>query len=120
MLFADGGSVTATDFLYGVVLVYATTVEGGYATPSFSEDITVVRAASEEAARRMAEALGREAEVEYGNAFGERVAWRFLGVAALQLLQVDDLEVGATLLSQSFDSLERYRDLFEIGELPEG
>ncbi|MER7500366.1 hypothetical protein AB0L05_15805 [Nonomuraea pusilla] len=62
----------------------------------------------------------REAEVEYGNVFGEEVAWRFLGVAALQLLQIDDLELGASLLSRSFNSLERYRDLFEIEELPEG
>ncbi|GAA3713691.1 hypothetical protein GCM10022224_094100 [Nonomuraea antimicrobica] len=109
-----------TEFLYGVALVYRTEVEGGYAPPRFSEDVTVVRANSEDAARQVATALGRAGEISYGNAFGEEVTWLFLGIASLQLLQVNEPETGVTLLSRSFDSLARYRDLFVANGLPEG
>ncbi|MET8864964.1 DUF4288 domain-containing protein [Nonomuraea sp. NPDC004580] len=108
-----------TQFLWGVVLIYRTDIGGGYAPPRFSEDVRVVRADSEDAARDVASALGREDEVSYGNAFDEEVTWRFLGIASLQLLQVDEPEAGVTLLSRSFDSLNRYRDLFEADDLPE-
>lgn len=108
-----------TEFLYGVALIYRTEVEGGYAPPRFSEDVTVVQATSEDAARQVATALGREGEVSYGNAFDEEVTWVFLGIASLQLLQVNEPEAGGTLLSRSFDSLDRYRDLFVADGLPE-
>ncbi|MEV4571460.1 DUF4288 domain-containing protein [Nonomuraea sp. NPDC049419] len=108
-----------TQFLWSVVLIYRTDISGGYTPPRFSEDVRVVRADSEDAAQDVAIALGREDEVRYGNTFDEEVTWRFLGIASLQLLQIDEPEAGATLLSRSFDSLDRYRDLFEVDDLPE-
>ncbi|MEV4476604.1 DUF4288 domain-containing protein [Nonomuraea sp. NPDC049504] len=108
-----------TQFLWGVVLIFRTDVAGGYPSPHFSEDVRVVRADSEDAARDAAMALGRADEISYRNTSGEEVTWRFLGITSLQLLQVDEPEAGATLLHRSFDRLDRYRDLFEIDDLPE-
>lgn len=108
-----------TQFLWGVVLIHRTDIGGGYAPPSFREDVRVVRAPSEDAARDAAMALGREDEINYTNAFDEEVTCRFLGITSLQMLQVDEPEAGATLLSRSFDNLDRYRDLFEDHDLPD-
>jgi len=101
-------------FLYGVVLVYQTTVEGGYDRPRFSEDVVVIRAESEDAARQTAREIGRTEEITYANIFDEDVTCRFLGVADVRPLQADELECGVPLMSRSFDDLSTYRELFSI------
>lgn len=104
-------------FLFGVVLVYQTTVEGGYGRSRFSEDVVVLRADSEETARQTGREIGQTEATSYANAFDEDVTWRFLGVADVRLLQVDELECGVPLMSRSFDDLGRYRELFSIASL---
>jgi hypothetical protein len=104
-------------FLYGVVLVYKTTVEGGYEPPRFSEDLVVLRADSESMARQTGLKIGQVEESSHSNVFGEDVTWHFLGVADVRLLQTDELEYGVPLMSRSFDNLARYSELFSITSL---
>ncbi|MEU4571520.1 DUF4288 domain-containing protein [Nonomuraea sp. NPDC023979] len=101
------------------ILVYATTVEGGYARPRYSEDIVLIHAASIEEARAAAEAMGHEETSSYKNVYDETVTWSFIGVADVRAALYDTLDDDITLYSRSFDDLGQYRATFSLASLRE-
>jgi hypothetical protein len=101
------------------ILVYMTKVEGDYARPRYSEDVVLIHAPSVEAARTIAEALGREESAAYKNVYDETVTWSFVGVADVRGTLYDTLQDDITLYSRSFDDLGQYREIFSFSSLTE-
>ncbi|MBW8484698.1 DUF4288 domain-containing protein [Actinomadura parmotrematis] len=103
------------------MLLYEITVAGR--VDLYWETVRLVRAASEEDAVERAEAAGREGETEGVNGEGEAVVWRFLGLAEVKEIDLDE-DGDGDLLDRSFTRLDRYMEIFgedgrPFGELGE-
>lgn len=85
---------------YAAVLILKGLVGPGWDDERLTErQLRLVRASDADAAYERALALGREAEHEYANEDGEKVRWRFVGLAELVELDDPELRDGSVVLS---------------------
>jgi len=59
-------------------------------TPQFDEQWKLIHAPDEEVAYEKASSLGKAGEDSFPNALGEKVEWKFIGLAGLERINMDD------------------------------
>ena len=85
---------------YAAVLVMRATAGPGWDEDRLTErQVRLIRAATPEAAYDRACELGNTDEHSYENESGEKVSWRFIGLAELVQLNDSELRDGSEILS---------------------
>lgn len=95
--------------MFVAVLLFESTSPAASYRPLYREDVVVLWAPSLVDAQSEAERHGRQAEVSYENAMGERITDRLLHVVDVAPGLNDDLTTTADLYSRHFRSITAYR-----------
>ena len=100
---------------YFAILLFRSAAAGE--APLYSEDVVLVRAASDAAARQKADAYARTLETVYDNAGGRAVTVSFLEVVDVRAALYDDLSRDVVdLYSRHFRDIDAYRGFLAADE----
>jgi hypothetical protein len=101
-------------FPYVAILIFSTTRGESASRPLYSENIVLLRTASEEQARKAAVEWARRETGSYQNVYGETVTWKLEQAVDVSRALDDELSGEADLYTRHFryyDSYQRFEPL---------
>lgn len=93
---------------YAAVLVFESSSDEVNYQPLYEEEVLIVEAPSEDAARERAIQLGKERETSYKNQDGQTISNQFKRLLDVQAIQDGQIEHGSTVYSRHFRDYAAY------------
>lgn len=93
---------------YAAVLLFETSCLSPSYKPLYEEEIVLIEASSEEAAKRSAVEYAKQQECSYENQYKETITNSFKLLLDIQLMQSDKLSHGTTLYTRHFRDYKAY------------